>query len=85
LTTQTKLNWMTRLDEFSPQQQKALLALSDDHYEWRSRDRLIAVTGMTPAELDKALAELIKKNLARPAFSKKRSIIFGLRERVDKK
>ncbi len=71
MTTQTTLKWMTRLDEFTPQQQKTLLALSDDKYIWRSCDRLIAVTDLAPSELDKALPGLIERNLVRPAFSKK--------------
>ena len=65
--------------------QKVLQALSDAQYVWRTRDRLIAATDMAPSELDKSLASLIEKDLVQPTFSKKWNIVFGLKERAEKK
>jgi len=78
------LNWQKRLNEFSPEEQKVLLALSREGYRWRTRDRLLEVTGFDPQTLDTTLSSLISKDLVRPSFSKKKQIIFGLRERVDR-
>ena len=78
----TDLEWLRNLAEFDPEEQKVLLALSHDKYKWRSRDRLLSLTRLEPAELDSALSSLIEQRLVRPAFSKKRNLIFGLRERV---
>lgn len=66
------------------EQQKIVHALADDTYFWRSRRRILEVTGLEPAILDHSLAQLIHHHIVKPAFGK-RSIIFGLRERVDKK
>jgi hypothetical protein len=68
----------------SQEQQKIIHALADDKYYWRSRRSILDVTGLEPAALDHSLAQLIHHHIVRPAFGK-RSIIFGLRERVDKK
>lgn len=68
----------------TPEQQKIVQALSGSEYYWRSLRRLAAVTGLEKNALDAALTQLLKKNIVKPAFGE-RSIIFGLRERVDKK
>ena len=78
----TGLEWMKNLDEFSDEEQKVMLALSHDNYKWRSRDRLLEATRLTTKRLERTLAHLITDDFVRPAFSKKRNIIFGLRERV---
>lgn len=78
----TGLDWMKRLDDFTPEQQRLLLALSHDKYKWRTRDRLLEVTGMEPQHLDSTLSELIDRDTVRPSFSKNKNVIFGLRERV---
>ncbi len=79
----TELKWMKKLDRFTDEQQKVLLALSHDKFKWRTRDRLIEVTGLDSWILDKILSELIELNMVRPSFSSSKNIIFGLRERVD--
>ena len=66
------------------QQRKIVQALSGSDYSWRSLDRLAVVTGLEKDALDTALTQLLKKNIVTPAFGK-RSIVFGLRERVEKK
>lgn len=76
------LKWMKQLNLFKPEEQKVLLALSHDKYEWRTRDRLIEITGFEPSQLDSLLSELIEKDFVRPSFSKTKNIIFGLREVV---
>jgi hypothetical protein len=78
------LKWQRRLDEFSPEEQKVLLALSHSRYRWRTRDRLLEVTGFEKKILDTTLSKLISKDLVRPSFSKNKQVIFGLRERVDR-
>jgi hypothetical protein len=78
----TNLEWQTRLSEFDDNQQKVLLALSHNKFEWRTKDRLQEVTGLSANNLDDCLSALIAKELVRPSFSKKRQLIFGLRERV---
>jgi hypothetical protein len=79
---ETALIWLKRLGEFSEGEKKVLLALSNTKYKWRTKDRLLDVTGLPPAELESMLAGLIAKDLVRPSFSKNKNIIFGLRERV---
>ena len=83
MSYQTNLGWVHQLKDFSAEQRKILLALSDDRYKWRAMDRLQAVTGLDRESLDTALTHLMTKDLIRPAFSAKYNIIFGLRERVD--
>jgi hypothetical protein len=39
----TDLDWLKRLREFSDQEQKVLLALSNSQFNWRTRDRLLEV------------------------------------------
>ena len=79
------LGWLSQMQTFSPEQQKVLLALSNEKYKWRAKDRLRAVTALDTTTLDTTLAQLLKQGVVRPSFSKKRNIIFGLRERVDAK
>ena len=66
------------------EQQKIVLALSDTEYKWRSLKRLATVTGLEKSVMDAALTQLLKKDIVKPAFGK-RSVVFGLRERVEKK
>lgn len=76
------LEWMQSLDNFTYEQQKVMLALSHEKYRWRSRDRLLRLTLLDPKTLDRTLSDLIVAEYVRPTFSKKRNIIFGIRERV---
>lgn len=66
------------------EQQKIVLALSDTEYKWRSLKRLAAITALEKDALDGALTQLLRKNIVKPAFGK-RAIVFGLRDRVEKK
>jgi RIO-like serine/threonine protein kinase len=79
----SNLQWMRNLQEFDPEEQKVLLALSHERYRWRTRDRLLEVTGLNQKELDFVLSRLIDKGLIRATFSKKHEVIFGLKERVN--
>ena len=76
------LKWIKNLEEFSEEEKKVLLALSHDRYKWRSRDRLLELTRLSPRRLDRTLSYLIADDFVRPAFNKERNMIFGIRERV---
>jgi hypothetical protein len=79
----SNLKWQEELSRFGPEEQKVLLALSHPTFKWRTRERLLTATGLSDSELDSTLAALMRKGLVRPSFSKNRSVIYGLRERVD--
>lgn len=70
---------------FTPEQQKIVQALSDNDYQWRTIERLSAVTGLQEAALSAALTQLLREDIVKPSFSKKHNIIYGLRSRVEKK
>lgn len=78
----TNLNWMRNLVSYSEAERKVMLALSHEKYRWRTRDRIVSVTGLSPKEVDSVLAELMEKNVVVISKSKKKNIIFGLREIV---
>jgi hypothetical protein len=65
-------------------EQKIVTVLESGEFYWRTRDRLLALTGLAKAQLDPALASLLDQNTVRTAFSSNHNVIFGLRERVDK-
>lgn len=77
------LDWMTALSSFSEDEKKVLLVLSHDKYRWRTRERIIAVSGLSPRIVDNALSALIEKRYVRIGKSRSsKNIIFGLIERV---
>lgn len=83
------LAWRKSPASFSEQQQRVLLALSHRKHIWRTRQRLLEVTGLPQEDLDAALSELIRADLLRPSCCaspqgspRQRDIIFGLSERV---
>ncbi len=78
----TNLPWLKQFNQHCEAEQKVLLALSNEKYKWRTKDRLLAVTGLDSTTLDTTLADLISRNLVKPSFSKSRKLIFGLVERV---
>lgn len=78
----TNLKWLSDLAEYTREEKKVLLALSHEKYKWRSWDRLQNLTRLESRELDFTLAHLLEEDLVRPSFSKKRNMIFGLKERV---
>ena len=57
---------MTNLEDFSDDEKKTLLALSNDSYKWRTRRRVTKVTGLERVELEPILASLISQDLIRP-------------------
>ena len=61
---------------------KVLLALSHDEYKWRTKERIAKSTGIGPGQVDSVLSQLIEKDKVRLSMSKKKNVIFGLRERV---
>lgn len=76
------LRWIELSPQLAEAEQKILLALSSDKWEWRTKDRLLAVTGLSREELESSLAGLIRRGLVRPSFSRSRNLIYGLVERV---
>ena len=77
-----ELEWMRDFDKYNAEEQKVLLALSPDIHKWRSKKKIMKITDFDERQLDSTLAALMKRNLVRASFSKKKNIIFGLRERV---
>ena len=77
------LKWARKLPEFSEEETKVLLALSHDEYKWRTKKRIAKSTGISPDQVDSVLSGLIEKNKVRLSMSKKKNVIFGLRERVE--
>ncbi|MHC4087054.1 MAG: hypothetical protein ACYSWZ_01580 [Planctomycetota bacterium] len=77
-----KLKWQMELSDYCEPEKKVLLALSHEKYSWRTRERIARSTGMSESEVDRALERLISMDKVRASFSKKRNVIFGLRERV---
>ena len=76
------LDWLKHLEQFDDEQQKVLLALSHERYRWRTKERVARVAGLSDEATEKMLSQLIKRGLVRASFSKSKSVIFGLRERV---
>ena len=76
------LRWHENASSFTEEERQVLLALSNEKYRWRRRERIVAVTQLEPSAVDKALASLMRKEVVRPTFSSKGNIIYGIRERV---
>ena len=77
------LEWMRHLKNYNTEEQKVLLALSHDKHKWRTKKRIMKVTGFDENELDSTISLLMERRVVRPSFSKSKNIIFGLTERVD--
>ena len=77
------LKWQKALSEYPTNQRKVLLCLSHEKYRWRTKERIVKVTGLDQDGVDRVLSELISKDMVRASFSKKKNLIFGLRERVN--
>ena len=77
------LKWLKELSELDEPHKKVMLALSHHKYSWRTRERIAKTTGMSESEVDQVLGDLISQDKVRPSISKKKNVIFGLRERVD--
>lgn len=77
------LSWVKQLPRFSDEEQKVLLALSDERYKWRTTKGIVAATGLDKSRVEEALATLIQDGFVRPWFSRNRDLIYGLVERLD--
>lgn len=82
MSYRSDLDWLKHLEQYDSEQQKILLALSHERYRWRTKERLAKVCGLSEGETDKLLAQLIDRGLVRASISKKKHVIFGLRERI---
>ncbi len=78
----TDLEWMGELGNFTDDEQKVLLALSKEGKDWRSKKKIHKVTGLDSPKVDEVLAGLFAKGYLRSSFSKRKNIIFGLKEIV---
>lgn len=78
----TDLGWIKSFDDFTEEQKIVMLALSHHKYKWRGRVGLLKATQMDTKTLDRTLSSLIIDDYVRPTFSKRRNIVFGIRERV---
>jgi len=79
----TQLDWLKQLTGYSEEKRKVLLALSHEKYLWRSKEKISTVTGLSDFEVDSILSDLMSEDKVRASLSKKKNVIFGLRERVD--
>ena len=78
-----QLRWRESFENFSPDEQKLMLALSDTRYLWRSLDRLECVTRLEPKNLTRTLNDLIAQGWIRASVSRvRKEPVFGLVERV---
>ena len=78
----SNFEWTKKLPEYSEDETKVLLALSHDEYKWRTKERIAKSTGIGPGQVDSVLSQLIERDKVRLSMSKKKNVIFGLRERV---
>ena len=77
------LEWMRNLNKYNAEEQKVLLALSHEKHKWRSKNKIMKVTGFDEKQLDSTIALLMERNLVRASFSKKKNMILCLKERGD--
>lgn len=78
-----QLQWRESFEQFNPEEQRVLLALSDSRYLWRTLDRLEGVTRLDPKVVTDTLNNLIAEGWIRASVSRgRRQPVFGLVERV---
>ena len=82
MTYLSNLKWMRTLEDFNDQQRKVLIALSHERFKWRTIRNISKASGLSVDETNGILSGLINNDLVRPASSKSKKAIFGLRERV---
>lgn len=82
-TFETQLEWREHAEDFEPEQQKILLALSNKRWLWRTLDSLQRATRLPRRQLTHNLKQLMELDLVRGSVSKgQREPIYGLVERV---
>ena len=79
----TELKWMKNLSDYNTTTQKVLLVLSHEKFKWRTKDKISSKSGLSKDEIEDVLAKLLSLDIIRASFSKKKNLIFGLRERVN--
>ncbi len=77
------LKWMKQLTKFKPNEQKVLLALSNEKFKWRTKKKIREATGLDKDQVEKSLAHLLGDSWIRASFSKNKKLIFGLVERLE--
>ena len=76
------LSWQKEFKYFTDAERKVMLALSNEKFRWRTKERLLAVSGLEDEAVEEALANLIHRDKVRASISKRKNLIYGLRERV---
>ncbi len=76
------LEWREHPEDFTWAEQRILLALSNDRWEWRTVDNLKAVVRLSESEYHEALTTLMSDGLARGWITYDWQPIPGLAERV---
>jgi hypothetical protein len=76
------LKWQAELPQYSDDERKVLLTLSHDKSRWRTKERIAKTTGLPEDRVDSVLSGLMSQGKVRASISKKKNLIFGLRERV---
>ncbi|MGO8673045.1 MAG: hypothetical protein ACLQVD_17010 [Capsulimonadaceae bacterium] len=82
MSSTASYRWQADLAKYSDYEQKVLIALSNDKYVWRSKERLAEVTGLDTDTLESTLGNLLSRSIVTPAISKRKNIIFALNERA---
>lgn len=75
------LSWVRQLSRFTDEEQKVLLALSDERYNWRTKAGIIGVTQLTSERVESVLAGLIQDGFVQPSFSRSGDLIYRLADR----
>ena len=75
------LSWVRQLSRFTDEEQKVLLALSDERYTWRTKAGIIGVTQLPSERVESVLAGLIQDGLVQPSFSRSGDLIYRLEDR----
>ena len=75
------LSWVRQLPRFSEDEQKVLLALSDERYTWRTKVGIIGVTQLTRDRVEAILAKLIEDEFVQPSLSRAGELIYRLTDR----
>jgi DNA-binding MarR family transcriptional regulator len=82
ITFETRLKWRKHPEDFSIDQRKILLALSNKKWLWRTLGSLQRATGLSQEALVTNLKELLERGLVKGSVSKETEPVFGLIERV---
>lgn len=75
------LSWVRQLPRFNDDEQKVLLALSDERYTWRTKGGIVGVTQLTRDSVEAILAKLIQDGFVQPSLSRAGDLVYRLTDR----